>query len=217
MNSMTHGATEGSVLMQTHAVQTSFHLWLSGFYCVTAEGGICRLSLTTSLHISEHLSFTVAFNHCENTEMTSVARQVSYRLALMLRLDMPWFSGLVQPWRAQILLACYNSGWKSEVPVPNERSHYWGCTICWRTIWTLIFFVHVGTHCPEGWQKYGNLSSGLRNCHALHMSAKSRVQCFFILIALRITSLQALTAALYAIATYYSYAPLSLYLTVKKR
>lgn len=40
----------------------------------------------------------------------------------MLRLDMVWSSSLVQAWRAQILLACYNSRWKSEVPLPKVLS-----------------------------------------------------------------------------------------------
>lgn len=46
---------------------------------------------------SEHLSF----HPDEKAEMTGVACLVTYQLALMLRLDMVWFTSLVQPLRAQ--------------------------------------------------------------------------------------------------------------------
>lgn len=73
---------------------------------------------------SERLSYYVTFIFIKIVKWNGVACKVTYQLALMLRLDMVWFSSLVQPLWAQILLPCYNSRWKLEVPLPNESSYY---------------------------------------------------------------------------------------------
>lgn len=52
------------------------------------------------------------------------------------------------------------------------------------------FSVYVSTQPKGKSQNMGSLCSGLRNCDALHTSAKSRVQWFFI--ALRISSLHSM-------------------------
>ena len=77
--------------------------------------------------------------------MTGEAREVTNQLALMLRLDMVWFSGLVQPLLAEILLPCYNGTtyYKSEVRLVNESSLYKGCTVFGASIWALVSLLRI--------------------------------------------------------------------------
>lgn len=65
------------------------------------------------------------------------------------RWDLTWCASVVRLLWAQISLPCFNSRWKPEVPLPNESSHYWGCSIS-QGPYGCSFFCICKTTQPKG-------------------------------------------------------------------